>query len=343
MAYTPLQVSIPAPCHEDWNRMTPVGRNQRHCGSCAKNVTDFSWMTDREIHQFLAVAGNHLCGRFRADQLERPIRALVKPVTGWRSLAAAGGLLLSAGMSVQAMGTPSSMQPVRDFTALALIPAVRQNSGQAVSDTLRGRVVDSTGEPLVGVTVLLLGTTTETVTDFGGRFSLTAAAGQRVALHYIGFEELDFTVASDDSGYSGEGKIHTLVPQSERYDEAILIAGIVMIDQPPAIPPAPVETPAPVADDEDFEAGFTVSPNPFTDRLNVEFRGADVPIAIGTVSAQLFNVNGQLLRVWPARTHEAGELSLSFPTGDLELVPGPYILRLTDAADGTQSLVVLYH
>ncbi len=70
--------------------MTPVGNHQRHCGSCAKHVTDFSWMTDREIQQYLAVATDKLCGRFRADQLDRPIRAYVKPATGWRSLAAAG-------------------------------------------------------------------------------------------------------------------------------------------------------------------------------------------------------------------------------------------------------------
>ena len=97
MAYTPLQISIPSPCSQSWEEMTPVTANQRHCDSCAKRVTDFSWMTDREIHTYLQVAGNTLCGRFRADQLDRPIRARVAPKKTWRALAAAGGLLLSAG------------------------------------------------------------------------------------------------------------------------------------------------------------------------------------------------------------------------------------------------------
>lgn len=38
MAYTPLKISIPKPCHEDWNGMHPVfGTTERHCDSCAKN------------------------------------------------------------------------------------------------------------------------------------------------------------------------------------------------------------------------------------------------------------------------------------------------------------------
>ncbi len=343
MAYTPLQVSIPAPCHEDWNRMTPVGRNQRHCGSCAKNVTDFSWMTDREIHQFLAVAGNHLCGRFRADQLERPIRAFVKPATGWRSLAAAAGLLLSAGISAQAPSTSPDATPTVGFVSMTVSPKSSTETPEPTTGPLRGKVTDENGVPLIGASVRVLGTTSGTVTDLDGAFCLTATTGQRIQLSYVGYEPLEFSVLEDDPGFAPAGVEYVLFAGTEDLQEIEVVAtaghfmgfltGGVSIITTENIPEPPVEIDPP----------YSVFPNPFTTRINVEFRGADVPIAIGTVSAQLFNVNGQLLRVWPARTHEAGELSLSFPTGDLELVPGPYILRLTDAAGGTQSLVVLYH
>ena len=97
MPYTPLQVSIPKPCHESWDKMTPVGRHNRHCDNCAKQVTDFTWMTDREIDAVLRVAGNNVCGRFRPGQLNRPIRAVVLPATGWRAVTAAATLLLAGG------------------------------------------------------------------------------------------------------------------------------------------------------------------------------------------------------------------------------------------------------
>ena len=56
---------------------------------------------------------------------------------------------------------------------------------------LNGKVVEAkTGEPLIGATVLLKGTTTGTVTDYNGLFSLTVNVKDTATLmvYYIGFE-----------------------------------------------------------------------------------------------------------------------------------------------------------
>ena len=66
-----IQISIPNPCHEDWNKMTPVDKG-RFCDSCQKNVIDFSRSSDREIAE--AVKKNkNLCGRFRSNQVGRDL------------------------------------------------------------------------------------------------------------------------------------------------------------------------------------------------------------------------------------------------------------------------------
>ena len=68
-----IQLSIPTPCHEDWDNMTPVARG-KFCGSCQKQVVDFSNMSDREIAQFFKNPSiGSVCGRFMQDQLERNI------------------------------------------------------------------------------------------------------------------------------------------------------------------------------------------------------------------------------------------------------------------------------
>ncbi len=73
-----FQLSIPEPCHENWNQMTPVDQG-RFCASCQKEVIDFSLMSDREIAQFFKKPiqglskGGSLCGRFMQDQLHRDI------------------------------------------------------------------------------------------------------------------------------------------------------------------------------------------------------------------------------------------------------------------------------
>jgi hypothetical protein len=64
------KISIPTPCHEDWNQMTGTTTG-RFCGSCAKNVVDFTAMMPTEIQQyFTANKGQNICGRFKNEQLE---------------------------------------------------------------------------------------------------------------------------------------------------------------------------------------------------------------------------------------------------------------------------------
>jgi hypothetical protein len=66
-----LKISIPEPCHEDWNKMTP-DETGRHCSSCAKSVVDFTGMSDHEVkHFFLNKKEEKVCGRFRQTQLQQ--------------------------------------------------------------------------------------------------------------------------------------------------------------------------------------------------------------------------------------------------------------------------------
>ena len=50
-----------------------------------------------------------------------------------------------------------------------------------------GTVLDATGEPLIGVSVLEAGTSNGVVTDFGGNFTLTVKQGANLVVSYIGY------------------------------------------------------------------------------------------------------------------------------------------------------------
>ena len=64
------KVSIPEPCHENWNKMTPKD-NGRFCLSCSKTVIDFASMLPDEIqHFFIQNQNERICGRFKNSQLE---------------------------------------------------------------------------------------------------------------------------------------------------------------------------------------------------------------------------------------------------------------------------------
>ncbi len=64
-----LNITIPKPCHEDWNSMTP-DQTGRFCGSCTKSVVDFTDKTTTEIQQyFIENQGQKVCGRFMNEQI----------------------------------------------------------------------------------------------------------------------------------------------------------------------------------------------------------------------------------------------------------------------------------
>ena len=54
--------------------------------------------------------------------------------------------------------------------------------------TVQGAVVDGTGEPLIGASVIPQGTTTGTATDFDGKFQLDVAPNATLVVSYVGYE-----------------------------------------------------------------------------------------------------------------------------------------------------------
>ncbi|MBB4800334.1 hypothetical protein HNP37_000373 [Flavobacterium nitrogenifigens] len=64
------KITIPEPCHEDWNKMSP-NENGRFCMSCSKTVVDFTSMLPEEIqHFFIQNKNEKICGRFKKSQLD---------------------------------------------------------------------------------------------------------------------------------------------------------------------------------------------------------------------------------------------------------------------------------
>ena len=64
-----IQISIPEPCKEGWQNMTPVEKG-RFCASCQKTVLDFTHLSDNEIINLVA-KNDTLCGRINVSQLNR--------------------------------------------------------------------------------------------------------------------------------------------------------------------------------------------------------------------------------------------------------------------------------
>lgn len=96
-------ISIPEPCSQSWDEMTPL-TGGRHCANCCKTVTDFSEMTNQQIVDTLSNTGN-ICGRFTKHQLNSINFDLQeKKNFSWRRLGLAASLLFAT--ACKTMGEP---------------------------------------------------------------------------------------------------------------------------------------------------------------------------------------------------------------------------------------------
>ena len=83
---------------------------------------------------------------------------------------------------------PSKKKPMRTLLFAFILMAVLQPL-QAQDRTVKGNVVDTTGEPVIGATVVPLGQTTGTITDLDGNFTLQVKAGvKQITISFVGMK-----------------------------------------------------------------------------------------------------------------------------------------------------------
>lgn len=88
---------------------------------------------------------------------------------------------------------------------------------QANEKQVGGRVLDENGEPVIGATVTVKGTSTATVTDIDGNFSLKVPNGSTLVVSYLGY-------ASKEIAATGTGLTVNLSQDTEMLKEVVVTA-----------------------------------------------------------------------------------------------------------------------
>src|SRR5512133_249448 len=70
------------------------------------------------------------------------------------------------------------------------------SSGLFAQNIVTGNVKDDTGQTLPGVSVVVKGTTTGTVTDIDGKFSLSAPGNATLVFSFVGMQTKEIAVAN---------------------------------------------------------------------------------------------------------------------------------------------------
>ncbi len=105
------------------------------------------------------------------------------------------------------------------LVCLPAVWAVTASAAPALQDvnTVTGTVTDETGTPLVGLTVVISGTTTGAVTDLDGHYSIEAPSDAVLVFSYLGY-------TTQETAVGGRGVIDIqLFPDTELLADAVVI------------------------------------------------------------------------------------------------------------------------
>lgn len=250
-----IQLHIPEPCHENWDNMT-VADKGRFCGSCQKQVIDFSDMSDREIAQFFKKPSTgSVCGRFMQDQLERTIEMPRKRIPWIKyffqfALPAFLFSLKTAGQHTRIGKTVVNVQPQRPLmgdtiivkeekTVSKAIPVACDNVEMIVTagliqvdyrmqqkfyNTICGKIIDENGEPVPHASIVLKETTIGTQALEDGSFAMSMNKKWEKAelvISSVGFEEKKVEV--DRKNIQGEELVIQLQSKN-KLGEVVVVA-----------------------------------------------------------------------------------------------------------------------
>ena len=143
-----MMITIPEPCGEKWSEMKKVDSCSRRCAACDRVLTDFVYMSDDELMLFFKqaqarlndeVGQGKICGRFRSDQLNRPLNPLPYKTTkaNWWKAA----LLLPFTLFSK---SGSSQQLSSDSTPTVQVPFMSPSNDSLVVDWGHGVTPDTT-------------------------------------------------------------------------------------------------------------------------------------------------------------------------------------------------------
>lgn len=341
-----LKITIPEPCHENINKMTPV-KGGRFCGSCEKTVVDFRKMTDHQIIRFYEKNKGSLCGIFNDSQINRaiPFPTIVKPSTNWKAIAAlATGLFLSSGVAAQStLQTMGKMAPALQITLKGETVAEQPNQNTP-ERVVKGIIIDKQlGEPLIGANIIIHGTKIGTTTDFDGNFELKIPSDLHnfeLVISYIGFidQTISFTKNNPRQDEPLKVELETgallgavVVSGSPIYGGTHAIAGgisVINYEEEEAIPEIELEGEVEVEVELIIESKITVYPNPFTEKFKVTYLFEETDNYL----FNLYDTKGSLVYATTKRLTK-GEQIVELNPPIHQLVNGLYILQVSDSQD----------
>jgi hypothetical protein len=303
-------LTIPEPCHEDWEKMTPEAKG-RFCGSCQKTVIDYTDMSDRQLAEFFKRPTGSICGRLRPDQLDKelavPRRRL--PWVRYFFQFALPAFLVSLKAGAQKTTAPSEVTCTTPYRMMGKVAYRPDTTRQMIAGTVK----DRNGQPVPFATVSVKG-------------ALTVTTNEKGYFHFEWPGDIPPVISISASGFvtqETQANSNTIVRMIDSPQVLLgMTGGLIVVRKPKKA--VPLMKPV-----KDTAAGrYTVFPNPATagSLVTVSFRKqSDMPASVA-----LYTSTGRLVMNVPLTSAKpALVFNLQLPA---YLASGSYILQLNNHA-----------
>jgi len=173
-----IQLAVDNPCHENWDNMSPSEKG-RFCASCQKQVVDFTNMSDAQVASFFKKPSTgSVCGRFMQDQLERDFEIPRKriPWIKYFFTVALPAFLVSRSAAQETKPTikgDTTAVVSCDKSPVLMGKIAAPRPAELAQGNIHGTVLDQSGMPIAGATVMISGTNKAVATDVKGNFHIT--------------------------------------------------------------------------------------------------------------------------------------------------------------------------
>jgi hypothetical protein len=164
-----IKLSVPNPCNEDWDSMTP-NEQGRHCGKCDKTVIDFSLFTDKQLIEFFANVTGRICGRYNPLQVEREL-VYIEPKNYFLHKLFLG-IALTAGITSSVSANYNYRRlPEQGFKSINEENELQLASGNDTTNYVKGRLLNKeTHKAITNAFMTIKELNLEIKTDSSGNF-----------------------------------------------------------------------------------------------------------------------------------------------------------------------------
>ncbi len=188
-----INISIPKPCHENWEAMTHVEKG-KFCSSCQKKVFDFTKASDKEIIDIINNE-NATCGRFTTSQLNRNLYTNQQKSSYW--------LLASATiLGFLGLGNHSSYAQVKNDIVQTISNSDKTtlDTTSTKKNTIKGIVSDEMGV-LAGASVVIKGKYHNSkYSDLEGKFEIDdVQLGDILEVSFAGKEKVEHKITNREN------------------------------------------------------------------------------------------------------------------------------------------------